>query len=488
MASDLKFEITFDSNGEPVIKKITGALDGAKTAAERAAPSFDKTDNSVKSVAKSAASAAIGMLDFGVAGNAAGNALQSVLLGAGPAAGAMAAVAVAVGFVTYQVDAQRKKWDELAETKQREIFNDNAALKYDQAIKQANKSLDSQIQLLQASDPELEAITQKFKGLSQELSKLNNPAAQNKLARAESIEINKLLDARAQASAKVTAANNAELDSEILKASAIGKSGAALAQANLALQLYALQTRAANGENAVFINGMAQTAARAAQVSEAFRQVEAGRNAAAGAAQAFGVDLGINRDQKAQSLVQSALPFLKQINSIDSTRSSEAQSVFSSLVQQLSQLGTENISGLLSTAGLSTRDLASLRSGLGNVVTGQVQQDISVPLQQRNAFGNLETLGVEVQSVLVPQITNVKELLDSSDLSSKNWGQTLDSNALAFRGIATEAEKVKRLFDEIPVERTVTINVVVNGAEQIQGLEDALVRATGANPGFRILN
>ena len=49
--SDLKFIIEFDSNGEPVIKNITGAVDDAKKGFDRAAPSLDTFISKAKSLA-----------------------------------------------------------------------------------------------------------------------------------------------------------------------------------------------------------------------------------------------------------------------------------------------------------------------------------------------------------------------------------------------------------------------------------------------------
>lgn len=388
----------FEGVGDSVARsgeKIAGAPDGFASFEVSA----KKADPTIKQFAKSAASGTVALLELGPAGNAAANALQAVITGAGPAAVAMAAIGGAILFVNSQIDKQREKLRDLAEREYQQLQRANDNLKLDQGVRQ-------QIKVLEALDPELETIRQKYEQLA--IAAEKSGASQDelsRLARLGTLEQNKLATGRLDAIAKEQQAIQQQIAAAQFERAALGQTGLALIDLTTQQKIHAIQTSELAAKHGALAQQLVAHAVALGNLQKAQQLINTGGNATTEFQNQFGVTFDIEKKRVGEQL---ASQFAVVFNTVKNDRGAQAQlaQAFESLVTQAVGIGVPNIGELIASK-IGDGEFLRLRQGLGDDLRGQ---------------------------------------LDATEKSFRAWGQTFDNEV---RGYLANAAEVGARTDDI---------------------------------------
>jgi len=512
MAADLQFTITFDSNGEPVIKNITRSVDAAKAGVDRLGPAMDKADQSVKTVAKSGLAAAASIADIGPWGHIAAQALTAMAVASGPVAVAFGVVAGAIAFVNSRVEAARENFRSLAEREMKDLQREGAELKLDQAFR-------SQITVLQSLDPELETIRQKYEqvGIAAERSGAGAETL-GRIARVAQLEQNKILDARQETAGKIQQQIQNEISSRQLQIAAIGRTGQAVDALALAEKLAALDARALAGEHGALIQQLAQTETAAFKLKTAFDQITTGRAAIAQFQQQFGVQFDFDKKLAGQTLADNFAAVFK-----DPRAQATIGAAFKSFSEQALALGLPDIPELM-VKSLGSMNFERLMAEIKTKVIREETVEIPVDVRVRNVFGGSDVVGQDTLTQTKPVFgQEIVDQLNATRQAGQQWGDALgeefveaeigagrvgqavgavekrfqDLTAIAARRLAidvdasraqADSDRLRTTILSIPERKTVVIDVVVNGGELLSQLQRQVEQTTGRVLDFQVLN
>ncbi len=272
---------------------------------------------------------------------------------------------------------------------------------------------------------------------------------------------------------------------------ALGATATQLIEFNTEEKLATLNLQKANAE---VINQTKQLGA----LQKAFKNIEIGKGVLSDFRSTFSIDFDFDKDLAAGKLAKL---FESVFNS--PVTKAAARAGFSTLISSLSDMGTQNISGLLRSLGISSNDLADLKQNLQPVVTGFEEIEQSVMTWKGNAFGGGKYI-TETFKTLVPITRDLRAELENSDQSMKDWGTDSQeagkksAQAESTAGAAMEefnksaqaaVNKVAELaaaIDGIPANtvKTITVRVVTEGDTTF--FSNSAFDNSGASSGFEL--
>jgi len=383
MAEDLKFELTFTSNGEVVLKNIKAAVDSSKSSFERAAPAINNFNVKAQQIRPllGAAASTLTQVEGGV-GLLASGFTSLLFTGLNPVGLGIAALTVSTGFAINKFQEYKKEAGELESRLKTlaQVQRDASNLIKDIGARGRIAENDTSLtNLIEQQERERRAIAQHFKALAeaehlsslerQEI-KFRGTEALSALDNTFSRERSKIANAEIEAAGKIQQAIQQEISTLQFEGAAIGKSGAALAELTLAQQLNAINTRILAGEHGAMLHSLANETVATYKLKTAYDQLKGaatitagGRGAISQFQQSFGVELDIEKNIKGFNLAKT---FVSVFNAFkdDPREQGNLRAAFNSFVQQALQNNIMDPQELLLKQGLGSMDLERLKSSL----------------------------------------------------------------------------------------------------------------------------
>jgi hypothetical protein len=330
--------------------------------------------------------------------------------------------------------------EKLKDVAEEEARLDSVFVKRKLSAAQIGAEITKEIRLYQALDPALQTINERYDEQSRKLKDLG----------ASTQKLNDVAAAREAAQLKLfkdrTTSGVTDLASIGFQIQKLGLLGQALSDVTLAEKLFQIR----NSELAKTMPGLATAlelvTTAASHQDDVFRRLTTGQKAIGDFEAKFGVQFDFNKDLAQRSLAAGFASVFLALKD-DPTARGALNEAFGSLIGQLSDLGTQNIGGLLRNLGLSRDDLALLTQGLQPIVTGMQEVERESVSFEQNVFGGTTKI-TDAVTILVPLQRNLRDLYEQSNVSTKNWGEAAAAAADKNAKASTAAGAAQEAFNQ----------------------------------------
>jgi hypothetical protein len=535
MSADLLFTIVFDSNGEPVLKKLSGGVDDLKGRFNRlnadsggAAEGFGKLGRSanvlleeIGAVGPLAQYGSTALRALGSAGLVAGGLLSAVAIGAKIGLAPLeqeielldkSTAALKGGNLQFFIDklGDLKKISESREgtfaplitgfqrlrgaiqgtdealsnsqiSKQSEFLKDQQFVAQKQKINEVTRAIRDQtdfvgkegVDAFRAQGQVIEReLIQKFRALGMSIDDAGKKA---KLLAGELTEarVGKLF-------ADVIKETDQFAKTLVLEGSAAGLTGTRLDALAAAQKKAGIEAKYAGDIYNTTRDKLLALADATDRYNRAQRLISTGEQAVNQFEQKFQTRFAFSDKNDAFNLAGQFVAVAKGTFDNPAERENLGQA-FASFVQQSFSLGVKDIRGLLASAGVSDRIIEGLISDLRSRTIGQETVDVEVLQNNRNAFGGpsgpptrIEQQTVDITGqALAGQIPTVRD-------STEAWNKNDDALKKLFKtygDVGTAADEFSGKIDKLRNEEAIEIAVRMDTSEadgRIKEIQDAI--------------
>jgi hypothetical protein len=351
----------------------------------------------------------------------------------------MAAFGTALAFASNEMKKFQAETEFLTERGLDRIAKQTENLKLDQSFR-------SQLKVLESLDPELESIRQKYLQI-ETANKGADADTVLRIRRAAALEEKKLLDSRLEAIAKEQQAVINRVSGQELANAALGKTGDALRQAEIAQLQFNLSIDESLQKFTQQAAALEQLGRAAINYKAASATVATGQAARTDFQNQFGVVFDFERQISGQQLADKFAATFETLKN-NPRAATQLQEAFGALVTQAVQIGVPDLPELLSNK-LGSANFARLRAGLGD---------------------------------------DLRAALDDSAIAGQQWGDVFDTEFKKYVantaevGARTEELRRKMADLEASVVRDFAMNLDVSqpiqAAQQVQAQLNAIPDVT----------